>query len=48
LSKQSHHYTLELSIQDIYLAVSSGGEGMSPVQGEAIRRRYIKPEYLPI
>src|SRR6218665_2451404 len=25
----------------------SGGEGVSPVQGEAIRRRYIKPEYLP-
>src|SRR6218665_1803014 len=24
----------------------SGGEGVSPVQGEAIRRRYIKPEYL--
>ena len=23
-----------------------GGEGMSPVQGEAIRRHYIKPEYL--
>jgi len=25
---------------------SSGGEGISAVQGEAIRRRYIKPEYL--
>ena len=24
---------------------SSGGEGVSPVQGEAITRRYIKPEY---
>ena len=24
----------------------SGGEGVSHVQGEAIRRRYIKPEYL--
>src|SRR6218665_3598685 len=24
----------------------SGGEGVSPVQGEAIRCRYIKPEYL--
>ena len=24
----------------------SGGEGMSPVQGDAIRRRYIKSEYL--
>ena len=24
----------------------SGGEGVSPVQGEAIRRRCIKPEYL--
>ena len=24
----------------------SSGEGVSPVQGEAIRRRYIKPEYL--
>src|SRR6218665_3309423 len=24
----------------------SGGEGVSPMQGEAIRRRYIKPEYL--
>jgi len=23
----------------------SGGEDVSPVQGEAIRRRYIKPEY---
>ena len=27
---------------------SSGGEGVSLVQGEAIRLRYIKPEYLPI
>src|SRR6218665_3127307 len=25
----------------------SGGEGVSPVQVESIRRRYIKPEYLP-
>jgi len=25
-----------------------GGEGVSPVQGEAIRRRYIKPEYLSL
>src|SRR6218665_1466653 len=24
----------------------SGGEGVSPMQGEAIRRLYIKPEYL--
>ena len=24
----------------------SGGEGVSPVQGEAIRRRYIKPDYV--
>src|SRR6218665_2094615 len=24
----------------------SDGEGVSPMQGEAIRRRYIKPEYL--
>ena len=23
----------------------SGGEGVSPVQGESIRRRHIKPEY---
>ena len=24
----------------------SGGKGVSPVQGEAVRRRYIYPEYL--
>jgi len=24
----------------------SGGEGVSPVKGDAVRRHYIKPEYL--
>src|SRR6218665_97569 len=33
-----HHHLLHLH--------PSSGEGVSPVQGQAIRRRHIKPEYL--